>query len=318
MRANRYHEYGEPNVLQVEDVERPEPDRGEIVVSVEAAGVNPLDTKLRSGAYEWATPPIAPGSDFAGVVSSVGADVSEFSEGDRVFGTGLGIARQGSSAEYVCAPVEYVAQLPENVSFEEGAALALVGVTSWEGMLEKAGLKAGDQVLVHGGSGGVGHVAVQIASAVGASVTATASPEYHDQVEDLGADTVLDYSRDDLDTAIADAGAPDVIMDHRINEHIDLNTKVAAQGGRIVAFGGTDIELTYSNSGMARGKMQTLHHFAMPQMPTYAPSLKRIGALAGSGRISPVIERTYGLDEVDQAHRDVVGESFLGKLVVIP
>ncbi|RQG99402.1 NADPH:quinone reductase [Natrarchaeobius oligotrophus] len=318
MRANRYREYGEPNVLQVEDVEQPEPDRGEVVVAVEAAGVNPLDTKLRSGAYEWATPPMTPGADFAGVVTAVGPGVTDFAEDDRVFGTGLGIGRQGSCAEYVCASLEHVAQLPDNVSFEEGAALALVGVTSWEGLVEKAGLKAGDRCLVHGGSGGVGHVAVQVAKAAGASVTATASPQYHDQVEKLGADTVLDYSRDDLADAIANAGAPDVIMDHRINENIDLNTQVAAQGGRIVAISGTDIELTYSNSGMARGKMQTLHHFAMPQMATFAPALERVATLAGNGQVSPVIERTYGLDEVAQAHEDVVEESFLGKLVVTP
>lgn len=318
MRASRYHEYGEPSELQVDDIERPEARRGELVVEVKAASVNPLDTKLRAGIYEWATPPMTPGADFAGVVVDVGADVSDYEEGHRVFGTGLGIAQQGTAAEYVRTPLTNVAHLPDNVSVEGGAALALVGVTAWETLVERAGLTAADTCLIHGGSGGVGHVAVQVAAAAGATVTATASPEYHHQVRELGADTVVDYARDDLADAISDAGAPDVILDHRIDEHIDLNTQVCAPGADVVAISGTALELTYSNSGMARAKLQSLHHFALPKLPSYTDALERIASLAASGDVSPVVAETYDLDSVDQAHRDTEEGGFLGKLVIVP
>lgn len=318
MRASRYHKYGDPDVLQVDEVDRPKPRRGEVVVEVKASGINPLDVALRDGTYEWATPPMTTGSDFAGVVSAVGEDVVEFKEDDRVFGTGLGIGRQGTAAEYVRASLDHVVGLPETVSFEKAGALGVVGVTAWEGIVERAGITAGDRCLIHGGSGGVGHVAVQLADAVGASVTATASPEYHDRVRELGADTVLDYAREDLADAIADAGAPDVILDHRINEYVDLDTQICAPGADIVAIAGTALKLTYSNSGMARGKMQTLHHFAFAQLPAYAPALERIATLAADGDISPVVERTYDLDSMPQAHADVAEGGFLGKLVVVP
>lgn len=318
MQAVRYHEYGDPGVLRIDDVERPEPRRKELLVEVKAAGINPLDTKLRSGAYDWMTPPAIPGSDFAGVVADTGPDVADFEVGDRVFGTGLGIDRPGTCAEYARASLEHVAHLPDEVSFEEGAAVALVGVTSWEGLVETADLKAGDRCLIHGASGGNGHVAVQIAAAVGASVTGTASPQYHDRVSELGADTVVDYSRDDIEEALEEPGAPDVILDHRIDEYIDLNTRICAQGARIVAISGTKSELVYSNSGAARGKMQTLHHFAMPKLPTFAPALERVATLSANGDLSPVVDRTYDLESVADAHRDVVEDSFLGKLVVVP
>ncbi|MBZ6496790.1 alcohol dehydrogenase catalytic domain-containing protein [Natrinema longum] len=318
MRAIRYHEYGSPDVLRSEEIGRPSPKRGEVLVAVRAAGINPVDAKFRDGSYPQGSLPKIPGSDFAGVVDAVGDDVDEFAVGDRVFGTGLGIDRQGTCAEYGVATTTHLATLPDGIAFTVGAGIGLVGVTAWEGLIETAELAVGDRCLVHGGSGGVGHVAVQLASAAGASVVATAAEQYHDRVRALGADTVLSYDRPDLASAIGDAGAPDVVLDHRIDQHIELNTEIASQGARIVAIDSTAPELRYPDSGLARAKMHTLYHFAMISLSDYSSTLGLIARLLESGTITAEVARTYDLADTDQAHRDVAETSFLGKAVVVP
>lgn len=318
MRAIRYHEYGSTDVLQSEEIERPSPKRGELLVDVRAAGINPVDAKFREGTYPQGSLPKIPGSDFAGVVEAVGDDVDEFAVGDRVFGTGLGIDRQGTCAEYTVATTTHLAGLPDEIEFAVGAGIGLVGVTAWEGLIETAGLAVGDRCLVHGGSGGVGHVAVQLASATGASVVATAAEQYHDRVRELGADTVLSYDRPDLASAIGEAGAPDVVLDHRIDQHIEMNTEIASQGARIVAIDSTTPELCYPDSGTARAKMHTLHNFAMVSLADYSSALELIARLLESGNITTEVARTYDLDETGQAHSDVAETSFLGKAVVVP
>lgn len=318
MRAIRYHEHGSTDVLEAEDIDQPSPKRGEVLVDVRAAGINPVDSKFRDGTYPQGPLPRIPGSDFAGVVEAVGDDVAEFAVGDRVFGTGLGIDRQGTCAEQVIATTRHLAALPDGIDFDVGGAIGLVGVTAWEGLIGTAGLTAGDRCLIHGGSGGVGHVAVQIASAAGASVTATAAEEYHERVRELGADTVLAYDRPDLASAISEAGAPDVVLDHRIDEHIGLNTEVAAQGAQMVAIDSTGPELCYPNSGSARAQMHSLHNFAMVSLSDYSPALERLARLLAEGALTAKVARTHDLEDTGQAHREVLETSFLGKMVVVP
>ena len=318
MRAVRYHEHGGPAVLEVEDVADPEPRRGEVLIEVEAAGINPVDTKFRDGSYSPAAGlPLIPGGDVAGVVAATGDDAEGFSVGDRVFGTNLGIDRQGSCAEYVLATPTHLAHLPGSVSFEQGAAMGVVGVTAWLGLIELAGLRPGDVCLVHGGNGGVGHVAVQLGAAAGARVIATAAPDYHGAVESLGAAAVLDYGRDDLAEAILDVGEPDVILDHMLDRYLQLDTDVGARGHRIVDISSAP-EVAYENAGAGRGKGQRLLHLSMVRWPDVSEPLERCARLMDSGDLVAEIDRTYGLDEVGDAHRDVVEDSFLGKLVVVP
>jgi NADPH2:quinone reductase len=318
MRAVRYHDYGGRDVLGIDEVERPEPDGSEVLVEVEAAAVNPVDTYFREGSYEPGGLPWIPGSDVAGRVAAVGADVEAYEVGDHVFGTGLGRVHPGTCAEYVAAPVDLLAALPEDVTFEQGAAVALVGVTAWQSLVEACDLGPAERALVHGGSGGVGHVAVQIAAAAGARVTTTASPEYHDRLRELGAETVLDYDREDLAGAIAEAGAPDVILDHRLDDYLSLDAAVAAHGGRIAAIGNEAPDATFENVPRCRGKALTVHHVSMFNVSNFDVILGNLARLVADGDLAPAVARTYDLSDVAESHRAVMEDSFFGKLVVTP
>ncbi len=317
MQAVRYHEHGDEDVLQVDEIERPEPAANELLVRVEAAAVNPVDTYFRSGVYPLGGLPWIPGSDVAGVVESAGSRTG-FSAGDRVFATGLGKDHQGTCAEYVTVPADLAATFPDSVGFETAAAGALVGVTAWQSLFAAGALSPGDRALVHGGNGGVGHVAVQLAATTGADVTTTARPRYHDQLADLGADVVVDYAEDELADALADAGPYDVILDHRVDEYLGLDCRVAATGGRIAAIGNVDPEACFPSVPLARAKTLSVHHVGMFATPDVAAVLERLGRLFERGDVSPVVDRAYDLDGVADAQRAVLAESFLGKLVVLP
>ena len=316
MQAVQFNEYGDRDVLAVTEVPRPEPERRGVVVAVESAAINPVDTYFRTGSYEPASLPWIPGSDLAGVVEAVGEDVESFAVGDRVFGTALGKDEPGTCAEYVAVPEDKLAHLPGSVSYEAGAALALVGVTAWQSLIDACGLQPADTALVHGGSGGVGHVAIQLAAATGARVTTTASTGYHDRLRQLGADDVFDYRRDDLEAAIVDAGSPDVILDHRLDEYLAFDAEVAAHGGDVAAIGNESPSATFEDVPRCRGKALSVHHVSMFNTPDISAVLDRLGRLAADDELSPVIARRYTLDNVDEAHRAVLEDSYLGKLVV--
>ncbi|MBX0321480.1 NADPH:quinone reductase [Halomicroarcula sp. F13] len=318
MRAVRFHEHGGPDVLTVEEIPRPEPDADEVLVAVDAAAVNPVDTYFREGGYAPGELPWIPGSDCAGTVAEVGADVEGYAEGDRVFATGLGNWLQGTCAEYAVVPESHLAHLPESVDFETGAAIALVGVTAWQTLVDACSLEPGERALIHGGSGGVGHVAVQLAAATGARVTTTASPEYHDRLRELGADDVLDYRRDDLEDAVVAAGRPDVILDHRLDDYLSFDVDVAAQSARIAAIGNSDPDATFESVPQCRAKDVSVHHVSMFNTPDFGAVLGRLANLLEDGHLTADVAETYHLGEVDDAQTDVVSESFLGKLVVTP
>lgn len=318
MQAVRYHEHGGHDVLQVDEVDRPDPAATDVLVRVEAAAVNPVDTYFREGSYTPAGLPMIPGSDLAGVVSAVGDDVDRFDVGDRVFGTGLGNDRQGTCAEYAVAPTDRLAHLPEGIGFDEGAAVALVGVTAWRALVHHADIEPAEICLVHGGGGGVGHVAVQIAAAAGAEVTTTAREQDHDLLLALGADTTLDYRRDDLADAVRDAGAPDVVLDHMCDRYLQFDADVAAQGARIVGIGQTDPAVGFDDFPAARAKELRVVLMSMFNTPDFARVLGRLAGLMVDGDLAPEIARRYDLDEVAEAQRAVMEDRFVGKLVVEP
>jgi NADPH2:quinone reductase len=319
MQAVRYHEHGGTDVLAVQDVERPTPDDDEVLVEVGVAAVNPVDAKFREGGtFEPAGLPWIPGSDVAGTVVETGADVTGYEAGDRVFATGLGKDRPGTCAEYVTVPTDLVAHLPDGVDMETGAATALVGVTAWQSLIAACGLRPADTCLVHGGSGGVGHVAVQLAATTGATVTTTASTGYHERLRELGADTTLDYRREDLAAAVVDAGRPDVILDHRFDEYLPFDTRVAAQNGQVAIIGNDGPRATFENIPRSRGKGLSMHHVSMFNTPDMAAVLERLATLLADGEVGAVVARRYALDDVAEAHRAVAEDSFLGKLVVVP
>lgn len=321
MRAVRYHEYGGPEVLVVDEVDRPEPGEDEVLVDVRAAGVNPVDTYFREGSYEPVSLPMIPGSDFAGEVVSVGHGVGGFEEGDRVFGTGLGNDSRGSYAEYTVSPKDWIEELPESVTFVEGAAVALVGVTAWRALIHHGDLGPADTCLVHGASGGVGHVAVQLASSAGADVIGTAGNEAAMQrVRELGANLVLDYDSEDLKGSVLDydKAGPDVILDHRLDDYLQFDLDVAANGGRIVGIGESDGDVVLTDTPTGRGKELSIQLMSMFNTPDMARVLEILARMMDRGELNPVISETFSLEEASEAQRKVMEESFVGKLVIEP
>jgi NADPH:quinone reductase-like Zn-dependent oxidoreductase len=320
MRAVRYHEQGDPGVLQVDEVDRPEATGHDVVVEVHGAGVNPVDTYFRNGSYSTFTLPMIPGVDVAGEVVAVSEYVDDFEVGDRVYGTGLSRDHYGACAEYVAVPTDRLAHLPDGVNLVGAGGAGVAGVTAWRALVDHAGLEPSDRVLIHGGSGGVGHAAVQLAAATGAHVVTTAAPRYHDSLAGLGADAVLDYGRDDLADAVEDAssGGVDVVLDHRLDDYLQFDADVAAPRARIVGIGENDPHIALTNDGVARSKDLNVQFMSMFNTPDLSVPLRKLAYLLGEGDVEIQVADTYSLAEVADAHRDVMEESFLGKLVVTP
>lgn len=326
MRAVRYHEFGGPEVLGIEEVEPLEPRTDEVRVDVAAAGVNPCDALRREGL--WGDDlPLIPGSDLAGTVEAVGDEDGPFAVGDRVFGTvpmlnaaGSRGDRQGTYAERATVRTDRLATLPDGVSFDAGAAAGIVCGTAWRALYELGDLPPGGTALVHGGTGGVGHVAVQLATAMGARVVATASADRLDRLRELGADRAIDYAREDLQGAI-EAAAPrgaDLILEHMVERRCDLDVAVAAPGCDLLVIGNNHDQPRIGDLTAAIGKDLTVQPFDAFNLDPVGGTLERIGRLMETGAVSIEIARGYGLDEAAEAHRAVTGDSFVGKLVVRP
>jgi NADPH:quinone reductase-like Zn-dependent oxidoreductase len=192
MRIVRQHQLGGPEVLVVDEVERPEPGPTEVLVRVAAAGVNPVDWKVRAGGGFLGEPPFTVGWDVAGVVEAVGYGVTWLAPGDRVFGMPRFPREAACYAEYAVSPSRHLARIPDRLGDVEAAAVPLAGLTAWQALVDTAGVSEGSRVLVLGAAGGVGHLAVQIAKARGAWVAGTSSPEKHSFLRELGADEAID------------------------------------------------------------------------------------------------------------------------------
>ncbi|MFC6875038.1 NADPH:quinone reductase [Halobellus marinus] len=318
MRAVRFHEHGGPEVLTVDEVDEPEPEYGQVVVDVEAAGVNPVDTYFREGAYPVPHLPFIGGGDLAGTVAEVGQGVERFAVGDRVYGTGLGNGMPGSYAEQAAAPADHIAHLPDEIDFIEGAALGTVGATAWQALVHHAAVDPAETVLVHGGSGGVGHLAIQLAETMGARVHATASPEHADDLEALGADEVFDYSRSDLADAVVDAGAPDAVVDLHMDQYLQFNTDVVNTGATVVGIGNDTAEGGFDNIGATKGKEVTFQFMSLFNADDLSAILAPLADLGARGELAPVVHRTYDFEDAGEAQRAVLEDSFVGKLVLEP
>nr|WP_328765918.1 zinc-binding dehydrogenase [Halomicroarcula nitratireducens] len=241
MHAVTIEEYGDPDVFQDSDVSRPEPGSEEVLVRVEASSVNPVEYKIRRGDL----PPFAPdfpailGCDVAGVVETVGDDVSAFDAGDEVYGMIGGVTgAQGAYAEYVSAHADLLAPAPDSLSLAEAATLPVVALTAWEMLADKADTSADDSTLVYGGAGGVGHVGVQLADWLGAEVYATGSTEdKRDLATDLGATATIDYTATDVEEYVAeytDGEGFDVVFDPVGDDHLQTAFEAVAPYQRVV------------------------------------------------------------------------------------
>src|SRR5437773_7574375 len=233
MKAIVVHEYGGPEVLKYEDVPRPEPKEDQILVHVIAAGVNPVDDASRSPKYAkffGITLPFIPGYDIAGVVERTGAKITKLRQGDSVYAY-LSLKGGGGYAEYAVATEVEAASKPKSIGFVEAAGVPVVALTAWQALIDTAKLSAGQTVLIHGGSGGVGSFAIQIAKARGAQVIATATPANQDVLKDLGADVAIDYTKTKFEEVAKDV---DVILDSVRKDTLARSYGVVRKGRFIV------------------------------------------------------------------------------------
>jgi NADPH2:quinone reductase len=320
MKAIVVHDFGQPEVMKIEELETPEPTGTQVLVKIEAAGVNPVDTYLRSGIHAHAPNlPYTPGKDGAGSVESVGPEVSRFKPGDRVYTAG---SISGTYAEYSLCDESHLGQLPENVDFESGAGVWTPYATSYRALFQKADARAGDKVLIHGASGGVGIAALQWAKSAGLEVIGTASSAVgRSLVTTEGADAVFDHSSEDHLGEIREytgGHGVDVIIEMLANENLERDFEALAMFGRIVVVGN-------------RGSLQFTPRQAMTKDATiYGMSLfnapkeklleihEKIEAGLTSGVLRPVVARTFSLSDAPLAHHEIIESKATGKIVLVP
>ncbi|MEU8183589.1 NAD(P)-dependent alcohol dehydrogenase [Micromonospora sp. NPDC049044] len=324
MKAIVQDRYGPPDTLTLADVDTPVPAPDEVLVRVEAAALNAYDWHAMRGDPRLARLALGRsrprarirGRDFAGRVEAVGAHVREFQPGDAVFGD-LGDAN-GAFAQYVCVPESLVAAKPANLTAQQAAALPLAGVTALMG-LAAGPVEPGHRVLVNGASGGVGTLAVQLATALGATVTAVCSTRNVELVSSLGADHVVDYTRDDF---ALDTRRYDVVFDLVGNRSLRALRRVLTPTGTLVLSGGGVYRggsLVGPIGLIARGRLLApfvRHRIVVLTTVPARQHLDTLRAHAEAGRLTPVIDRSYPLHEVPRAIRYLEGEHARAKVVI--
>lgn len=314
MRAVIFERFGGPDVLREVELDRPIPGPRQVLVRVKASSVNPVDIQTRRGDYAELTPaPGRLGVDVSGIVEAVGNSVSEFRPGDEVFYAPRLLQNEGGYAEYHTEDADIVALKPATLSFEEAAALPLAAGTAWECLIERGQIEPGEQLLIHGASGGVGVYAVQIAHAAGAFVVATCRAENADFVKGLGADVVVDYRADRLSELLREATKGrgfSAILDTVGAGTIENSLSLLAPFGRIISI------VDHSRpQNLVHGweKNATLHFVLTTQK---RERLQRLADMAERGLLRPVIEKILPLAEAREAHELVEAGARCGKIVL--
>src|SRR5438309_8498996 len=304
MKAVVAHEYGAPEVLKFEEVPRPEPKDDEALVRVIASGVNPADPLTLSGKYaqEWGTHlPLIPGYDIAGVVKKIGAKITNLKAGDAVYGYPT---FGGGWAEFVTVKEWEVAAKPKSLTFAEAAAVPMCALTAWQALVDTAQLQAGQTILIHGGSGGVGSFAVQIAKARGAKVIATASTVNQDLLKQLGADVAVDYTKIRFEDVAKDV---DVVLDPVGKETLTRSYEVVKKGGIVMSLVARPDPAECAKRGI-RGAAISVH----PD----AEDLAEIARLIDAGKIKPVVTEGLPVSAGIAAQRQAETHHTRGKLVL--
>src|SRR5437879_10620965 len=304
MKAVVAHEYGAPEVLKFEDVPRPEPKEDEALVHVIASGVNPADPLTLSGKYaqEWGTHlPLIPGYDIAGVVEKVGAKITTLKAGDAVYGYPT---FGGGWAEFVTVKEWEVAAKPKSLSFAEAAAVPMCALTAWQALVDTAQLQAGQTILIHGGSGGVGSFAVQIAKARGAKVIATASTANQDLLKQLGADVPIDYTKTKFEDVAKDV---DAVLDPVGRETLAGSYGVVKKGGIVLDLVGRPDPVELGKHGIRGAAI-----WVRPD----AKDLTEIARLIDSGKITPIVTQILPLSEAIAAQQQAATHHTRGKVVL--
>jgi NADPH2:quinone reductase len=300
MKAMTLKAFGGPESFELRDVPKPAPGAGQVLVQVHATSINPLDYQVRRGDYpDLVTLPSITGHDVSGVVEAVGPGVTAFAVGDEVWYTPQIFDGPGSYAEYHVASESIIGKKPSSLSHLEAASLTLVGGTAWEALVTRAALKVGESILIHGGAGGVGHVAIQLAKAIGAKVFTTVRETNAEFARSMGADVVIDYEKEDyVDVILRETKGQgvDVVFDTIGGNTLSRSPDALAQLGRVVTI--VDIAQP-QNLVQAWGKNASIHFVFTRQN---RGKLDELSALVERGQLRPHVGAVYSLADIPLAH----------------
>lgn len=303
---------------------KPTPKKGEVLIKIHASGVNPIDNKIRLGLSPYASPvlPAILGTDLAGVIEAIGEGVTDFKVGDEVYGLAGGVLGvQGTLAEYTAVDADLLAIKPKNLSMKEAAAVPLVLLTAWEGLIDRAKVQKGDKVLVHAGAGGVGHMVVQLAKIFGADVYATVSEQKTDLVKGFGA-TPIDKNTpvEEYVKQYTDGNGFDIIYDTLGGESLNDSFKAIRHYGQIsscYAFGTHTLATSSLRSASLHGVFVLHPMIGNERRKHHGDILKETTKLIEEGKLKPIIDpRKFTLDNAMEAHKAVSDGSAIGKIVV--
>lgn len=328
MKAAYITRYGKIDDVQINEQPKPSLTENAVLVKVHAASINPLDLRVLEGEFKAILPvsfPFILGNDFAGTVVEVGPNVTQFKVGDEVYAkTDL----NGAFAEYTVVQQSSLALKPQNISMEQAAALPLVALTSWQALVEIAKVKAGQKVLIHAGSGGVGSIAIQLAKSLGATVATTTSDKNSGWVKELGADIIIDYKTTDFEQELKDY---DVVLDTQGGKTLEKSLNVLKGGGRLISISGPPdhafaeaINPNWFLKCVIPMLSWSIRHKAKKRGITYTflfmqpngQQLSKITELVEAGKIKPVVDQTYGFVQIKEALQYVNTGRSKGKVVL--
>ncbi len=318
MKAIQIQQYGSPEVMQIQTVPDLSPQSGQVLIEVKAAGVNPVDTYIRSGSYALKKDlPFTPGFDAAGIILRVGSGVEDLSPGDRVYTSG---SLTGTYAQQTLCLASQVHPLPENISFEQGAALGTPYGTAWRALFQRGRALSGQWILIHGASGGVGIAAVQIAAAAGMQVIATAGDEDGRRlVKEQGAAHRFDHNDPrHMDEIYQLTQGVDVVLEMLANVNLDRDLDIMAKGGRVVVIGSRGRIEIDPRKTMARELnicgLMLMHATPEEKKEIYAAIENGLAA----GKLNPVIAQKRPLDQAPRAHHQIMQSPHRGKIILLP
>lgn len=311
MKAIILEEPGGIEYLKASEIEKPVIKEGEVLVKVKAISINPVDIKTRSGkaVYEKikSDSPVILGWDISGEVVETASDVSEFKEGDQVFGMVNFPGHGKAYAEYVAAPANHLAKKPDHLTHEDAAAATLAALTAWQVLVHQTKVKKGDKVLIHAAAGGVGHFAIQIAKHFGAYVIGTASKEKESFLKEMGADEPFDYKAQNFEDVLKDV---DITLDPLGGEVTKRSYSVLKPGGKLVSIvGGVKEEDKNTVDSKNLSAENYLVHSSGEDM-------KELAILLHSGAIKPQVSKVFTLDQIAEAHKQIETGRTIGKVVI--
>ncbi len=306
MEAIRIHSFGGPEVLKAEEAPTPEPKADEVLIKIYASGVNPVDWKIREGMNKERFPthfPLIPGWDVSGVIEKTGGEVNNFKKGDEVYSR-PDLTKNGTYAEYVTVKASLVALKPKTIDHVHAAGVPLAGLTAWQGLFDFGKLKAGEKVLIHAASGGVGSFAVQFAKWKGAYVIGTTSEKNIDFVKSLGADEVIDYKKEKFEERLKNI---DLVFDTLGGEIQKKSFHVLKEGGRLIT------TVRPESTDESKSKHIRVEGFMANSIPE---ELTQIAGLIDRGKIKPIIGKVFPLEQAAEAQRLSKDGHARGKIVL--